>query len=50
MITLAALAEFLLGAGLARQKLPEQLEVVEALPHTDSGKVHRAALRQRFTG
>jgi cyclohexanecarboxylate-CoA ligase len=48
VLTLPELADFLLAAGLARQKLPEQLEVVAELPHTDSGKVHRAALRQRF--
>ena len=48
-LTLAELSAFLLAAGLARQKLPEQLEIVDALPRTDSGKVHRAALRARFT-
>ncbi|MFN8641457.1 MAG: AMP-binding protein [Candidatus Binatia bacterium] len=47
-LTLDDLSAFLLGAGLARQKLPEQLELVEALPRTDSGKLHRAALRHRF--
>jgi cyclohexanecarboxylate-CoA ligase len=47
-LTLAELASFLLAAGLARQKLPEQLEIVDALPLTDSGKLHRAALRARF--
>ena len=46
--TLAELAAFLLAAGLAAQKLPEQLEIVDELPRTDSGKVHRAALRARF--
>jgi len=47
-LTLAALASFLLGEGLAKQKLPEQLELLPALPRTDSGKIHRAALRERF--
>jgi len=47
-LTLADLSAFLLAAGLARQKLPEQLEIVDAFPRTDSGKVHRAALRARF--
>ena len=47
-LTLADLATFLLAAGLAKQKLPEQLELVDALPRTDSGKIHRAALRIRF--
>lgn len=48
LLTLDQLAAFLLAAGLARQKLPEQLELVDALPLTDSGKPHRAALRARF--
>ncbi len=47
-LSLDELAIFLLGAGLARQKVPEQLEIVDALPRTDSGKIHRAALRARF--
>lgn len=48
-LTLAALSTFLLAAGLARQKLPEQLEIAAALPRTDSGKIHRAALRARYS-
>ena len=48
-LTLAELSTFLVAAGLARQKLPEQLELVAALPRTDSGKVHRAALRDRVS-
>jgi len=47
-LALDELATFLQAAGLARQKVPEQLEIVDALPRTDSGKVHRAALRARF--
>jgi cyclohexanecarboxylate-CoA ligase len=48
-MTLAELCAFLLAHGLAKQKLPEQLEVLAALPHTDSGKLHRAALQDRFS-
>jgi cyclohexanecarboxylate-CoA ligase len=44
-LTLAELAAFLLAAGLAKQKLPEQLVLLDALPRTDSGKIQRAALR-----
>ncbi len=47
-LSLADLSAFLRAAGLAPQKCPEQLEIVDALPHTDSGKIHRAALRARF--
>lgn len=48
-LTLAALTDFLRGEGLAAQKLPEQLEIVDQLPRTESGKVQRAALKTRFT-
>jgi cyclohexanecarboxylate-CoA ligase len=48
-LTLDELTRFLRAAGLAAQKLPEQLEVVDELPRTDSGKIHRAALRARFS-
>lgn len=47
-LALAELSEFLLAGGLAKQKLPEQLEIADALPRTDSGKIHRAALRARY--
>ncbi|MBX3023559.1 AMP-binding protein [bacterium] len=50
VLTLAELARFLLAAGLAKPKLPEQLELVDALPRTDSGKIHRAAVRARWAG
>jgi cyclohexanecarboxylate-CoA ligase len=44
--TLADLAAFLDGAGLARQKYPERLELVAELPMTASGKVQKFVLRQ----
>jgi non-ribosomal peptide synthetase component E (peptide arylation enzyme) len=45
---MAALREFLEGAGLMRQKLPEQLELVDALPRNPSGKVMKHELRARY--
>jgi len=47
-LTLAELTEFLRCQGLAQQKLPEQILVCAELPRTESGKVHRAALRQQL--
>lgn len=47
-LTLGELADFLRSRGLATYKLPEQLEIVADLPRTDSGKIHRAALKSRF--
>lgn len=45
---LAELARYCREAGLARQKLPEQLEIVAELPRNASGKVQKYALRRRF--
>jgi cyclohexanecarboxylate-CoA ligase len=44
-INLEELSAFLDHHGLARQKHPEQLIVRADLPRTDSGKIHRAALK-----
>ena len=39
---------FLRGSGLATQKFPERLEVVDELPRTASGKVQKNVLRDRI--
>lgn len=44
--TLAELCGFLRDAGLSIRKLPEQLEVVDALPRTAARKIDKAALRE----
>lgn len=46
-IELADLIEHLERTGIARQKLPEQLELIDVLPRTASGKVQKFLLRQR---
>lgn len=38
------------NAGLMRQKFPEQLELVDQLPYTQTGKVVKTELRARFGG
>ena len=38
-LTLQEIRDFLLGQGLAIQKVPERLEVVGALPMTATGKI-----------
>jgi cyclohexanecarboxylate-CoA ligase len=43
----AELARWLETKGLARQKYPERVEIVDALPKTPSGKVQKYLLRQR---
>lgn len=43
------LAEHVRGRGLAVQKTPEQVEVVDSLPRNASGKVQKNLLRDRYT-
>jgi len=48
--TLAEVFEFLKGAGLTVQKIPEQLEVVDVLPRNPAGKVLKHELRAKYAG
>ncbi|MDT9690529.1 AMP-binding protein [Streptomyces sp. P9(2023)] len=48
-LTLAAVTEFLRGEGLSVHKLPEQVEVVDALPRNETlRKVLKYKLREKF--
>jgi acyl-CoA synthetase (AMP-forming)/AMP-acid ligase II len=47
--TLAELETFLSADGLARIKLPERLEVVDAMPLNPTGKILKRVLRARLT-
>ena len=47
-IDVASAAACLEQAGLARQKFPERVELVEDLPRTASGKVQKNVLRERL--
>ena len=44
-VDLATLTAFLATQGLAKQKWPEQLEVVDDFPRTDSGKIQREKMK-----
>ena len=46
-VDVPALAAYLEQAGLARQKFPERVELVDDLPRTASGKVQKNVLRDR---
>jgi acyl-CoA synthetase (AMP-forming)/AMP-acid ligase II len=46
---LAALRELLAGEGVAKFKIPEQVEVWEALPRNDAGKVLKHQIRAKLT-
>ncbi len=45
-LTLETMRSYLIGAGLARQKMPEDLHILEAIPLTPVGKVVKAELRR----
>jgi cyclohexanecarboxylate-CoA ligase len=47
-ITIPEIAEFSIAAGLMKQKIPEQVEIVDALPRNPTGKVLKYELRDRF--
>jgi len=44
-LEIAALSAFVSEAGLAKQKCPERIEWIEALPRTASGKIRKDQLR-----
>jgi acyl-CoA synthetase (AMP-forming)/AMP-acid ligase II len=46
-VTLSQMADFLIDAGIAKQKIPEHLELVDDLPRTAIGKVRKDVLRER---
>jgi acyl-CoA synthetase (AMP-forming)/AMP-acid ligase II len=45
----AEMVAFLAGAGLMRQKIPEQLEIVAEVPRNVAGKIQKQLLRERFS-
>ncbi|WP_327403265.1 AMP-binding protein [Streptomyces sp. NBC_01288] len=50
-LTLAAVTDYLCAEGLSVHKLPEQLEIVDALPRNDAlRKVLKYKLRERYSG
>jgi len=48
-ITLVEIGDHCRELGLARQKVPEQLEIVDEVPRNAMGKIEKPALRKRFT-
>ncbi|HVM67296.1 MAG TPA: AMP-binding protein [Acidimicrobiales bacterium] len=47
-LSLTEVREWLVGRGLRRQAVPEQVEHVDALPRNPAGKVTKQALQDRF--
>ncbi|GAC01400.1 putative fatty-acid--CoA ligase [Gordonia namibiensis NBRC 108229] len=48
VLDLDGIRDHFAGAGLARQKMPERLEIVDSLPRTASGKVRKPDLRAQI--
>jgi cyclohexanecarboxylate-CoA ligase len=49
-IEMAEMADFLKGAGLMVQKVPERLELVEIIPRNPAGKILKQDLRKQYAG
>ncbi len=49
LLSMASLQQYLLGMGLAKFKLPERIEALDALPRNPLGKVQRFLLQERFS-
>lgn len=49
-LDLAAIRTFMEGRGVMKQKIPEQIETLDALPRNATGKVLKWELRRRFGG
>jgi len=47
-LSLVEIAEHCRELGLARQKVPEQLEIVDEVPRNAMGKIEKPALRKRY--
>lgn len=47
-LDLSAIAQFADNAGLAKQKIPQHIEIVDVLPRTASGKVKKDILRKEI--
>jgi non-ribosomal peptide synthetase component E (peptide arylation enzyme) len=47
-ITLVEIGEHCRKLGLARQKVPEQLELIDEVPRNAMGKIQKPELKKRF--
>jgi acyl-CoA synthetase (AMP-forming)/AMP-acid ligase II len=47
-LSFVEMTDFLAAAGLRRQALPEQLELVDAIPRNPAGKITKNVLRDRY--
>lgn len=47
IVTLPQIADFLVSAGIAKQKIPEHIELIDEFPRTAIGKIRKDLLRER---
>ena len=47
-LNLARVLDFLSGTGMAKQKYPERLEIIDDFPRTAAGKIRKNVLRDRI--
>jgi cyclohexanecarboxylate-CoA ligase len=47
-LDLAGVSDFLSGTGMAKQKYPERLEIIDDFPRTAAGKIRKNVLRDRI--
>ena len=47
-LDLARVSDFLSGTGMAKQKYPERLEIIDDFPRTAAGKIRKNVLRDRI--
>ena len=47
-MTLREMADYLADQGIAKQKIPERLEIVAEMPMTSSGKIQKYILRENI--
>ena len=50
VLTLPDVADHCRSVGLANQKIPERIEIVDAIPRNPMGKIRKQELRERFVG
>ena len=49
-LELADVVQYCIDQGMMRQKIPEQLELVDAIPRNASGKIDKRTLQDQFAG
>ena len=49
-LTMDEMVEFCKGTGMMMQKVPEQLEIIDAIPRNPAGKILKHVLKEQYGG